>query len=140
MYRLILIFLISFFVINSSQAGNDKLKIKKGTFEKVKAYAQKKNKIIFIDFYADWCGPCKKMDKEVLNNPEVVSFFNDNFINYKINADDELALIPKIDYQITSLPTYVWIMPNGEMLHFYKGTCTPGIFMMQAKKAISLKQ
>ena len=62
------------------------------------------------------------------------------FINYKINADDELALIPKIDYQITSLPTYVWIMPNGEMLHFYKGTCTPGIFMMQAKKAIYLKQ
>lgn len=140
MKKVIVLFL--FFGLLSQDAmacGKKKIKFKKGKFEQVLEYAQKKNKIVFIDFWADWCAPCKRMDKTVLNDKEVIAFFNKNFVNFKLDAESADAIIPKINYDVRSLPAYVWVRPNGEVLVNYKGTTTKTNFLRLAKSAVSLK-
>lgn len=44
-------------------------------------------KKVFIDVYTDWCGWCKKMDKDTFQNPEVAQYMQDNF--YMVKMDGE---------------------------------------------------
>ncbi len=53
-------------------------------WEQVKEKARNENRYIFIDCYATWCGPCKKMDKEVYTSENVGNIFNKNFISIKL--------------------------------------------------------
>lgn len=44
-------------------------------------------KKVFIDVYTDWCGWCKKMDKDTFQNPEVAAYMQENFYMVKFNAE-----------------------------------------------------
>lgn len=77
--------------------------------------AKKEGKLVFVDFYATWCGPCKAMDKNVFSDKRVGDYFNDNFISYKVDADGEGSHIAAI-YDIKSLPTLLFLDGDGEVL------------------------
>ena len=57
------------------------------SFDEAAALARKQNKKILVDVYTDWCGWCKKMDKEVYANASVIGALNANFISVKLNAE-----------------------------------------------------
>ncbi len=46
-------------------------------------------KKVFIDVYTDWCGWCKKMDKDTFQNPEVAKYMQENFYMVKFDAEGE---------------------------------------------------
>ena len=77
--------------------------------------AKKEGKLVFVDFYATWCGPCKVMDKNVLSDKRVGDYFNENFISYKVDADGPGSHIAAI-YEIKSLPTLLFLDSDGEVL------------------------
>ena len=51
--------------------------------------AKKNGKPMFIFFYTDWCIYCKKMDKEVFSDREVISYMNSNYINIRVNPETD---------------------------------------------------
>ncbi|MDX1760924.1 MAG: thioredoxin family protein [Christiangramia sp.] len=59
------------------------------SFEQLYDSIQKKPKKVFIDFYADWCVPCKRMDKEVFTDPEVYRTLNRDFYAVKMNVESK---------------------------------------------------
>lgn len=86
-------------------------------FEGLLARAKKENKLIFIDAYTTWCGPCKWMAKNVFPNDTAAIFYNQNFINAKI--DMEKGEGPKLakQYEVGCYPTYLFINGEGELVH-----------------------
>nr|WP_121271889.1 thioredoxin fold domain-containing protein [Pedobacter schmidteae] len=88
-----------------------------GTWTEIKAMAKVRNKLIFVDFYTDWCAPCKQMTLNVFPQKEAGDFYNSNFISYKINAEKgEGPAIAKA-YKVSGYPTLAYINSNGEVVH-----------------------
>src|SRR5688500_13575445 len=58
-----------------------------GSWADIKAKAKAEKKPIFVDAYTTWCGPCKKMAKEVFTQEAIGSYFNSTFINYQMDME-----------------------------------------------------
>lgn len=76
-------------------------------FEKEKDFNFKGNKPAIIDFYAEWCGPCK-MIAPILEELEKEGNFN----LYKVDTDEEFELSQK--FNIRSIPTILFVPVNGK--------------------------
>ena len=92
-----------------------------GKWEDALKMAQDQNKLIFVDAYTTWCGPCKRMSAQVFPQPEVGAFYNTNFINVKMNMEDELGRKFGRKYPVSAYPTFFWIDPDGNVVYTTKG-------------------
>ena len=82
------------------------------TFDEAVTVAKLSDKLLFIDCYTDWCGPCKKLDKDFFPNKEIGDFYNHHFVNIKMNMEtSEGSEIAKL-YGIQSYPTLLFINPH----------------------------
>ncbi|MBN1823436.1 MAG: thioredoxin family protein [Endomicrobiales bacterium] len=75
------------------------------------AKAEKKN--LMVDFYADWCGWCKKLDRDVYSNPEVAKLA-ENFVCVKVNTDR--YPVDAQQYGVQGLPTVMFMDSSGKVL------------------------
>ncbi len=107
-----------------------------GSFDKVKELAKSQNKIIFIDCYTSWCGPCKWMAKNVFTDKVVGEFYNLNFINYKMDMEKGEGKAVKKNYNISGYPTLLYINGDGEIEHRSLGGCDTAEFIKVGKKAL----
>ncbi|PRZ21245.1 thioredoxin family protein [Flavobacterium granuli] len=86
------------------------------SFEEALKKAKEQNKLIFIDFYTVWCGPCKAMTKNVFPDPKIGELFNKEFINIKLDAEKEGLQIAR-KYEVTAYPTLMFINGEGKMAY-----------------------
>lgn len=75
-----------------------------------KAKAEKK--LIFMDAYTSWCGPCKQMSARVFPDKLVASYFNENFINAKIDMEEGEGPLLSNKFSVQAYPTLLFINPN----------------------------
>lgn len=103
-----------------------------GSFEEALAKAKTENKLLFVDVYTSWCGPCKKMAKEVFTREEVGDYFNSHFINYK--QDGEKGYGPELmkKYTIKAVPTFLFLDPQQNLVLAIKGFHTAKDFLKAA--------
>lgn len=143
-----LIFILTLFCSFSCLAQNDKLVWHDWNTGYEKAI--KENKIVLVDAYTEWCGWCKKMDRDTYANPEVIKKINQHFIAIKFNPE-----IPFAGYKIagqtfdnkqlynmlsqgnsTGFPTTYYITPAKNALSIDVGYKGPEDFMKVLDAAI----
>lgn len=100
--------------------------------------AKKEGKLVFVDFYTQWCGPCYNMAKTVFTLPDVGYFYNNNFVSMKIDCEEpeEGAGLAK-QYNVRSFPTYGFIDPStGELVHRSSSRQTAERFIRTGQDAL----
>lgn len=86
--------------------------------------ASSEGKLVFMDFYATWCMPCKWMDKTTFRDPSVVEALDASFIAVKVNIDDAQGFELKNKYEISYLPTILILNSKGNLVERVEETLT----------------
>lgn len=105
------------------------------TYDEAINAAKTENKLIFMDFYTDWCGPCKMMMRDVFPQKEVGDFMNDKFVCIKLNAEKEGKELAKL-YKVNAYPTFVGIDTNKNIVFTKVGGSSANAFVSEIKRMI----
>lgn len=108
----------------------------KGSFEEALKEAQRQGKPLFVDFYATWCVPCKKMEKTVFTQPEVGTYFNERFISLQLDAEKPENVETAKKYKVEAFPTIGIIAPDGKALSINVGFVQASELIEMAKTAL----
>ncbi len=114
--KLTLSFLLScMFAISVFAQGG--VTFNKDSWKEIMATAESEEKLIFVDAYTTWCGPCKKMTRDIFPLHNVGEFYNKNFINVKMDMErgEGVALAEK--YDVILYPTLLFLDASGEIIH-----------------------
>jgi thioredoxin-related protein len=100
-----------------------------GTWAQILALASQQGKLVFVDGYTSWCGPCKVMAAKTFTDPDVAAFYNAHFINAKIDMEkgDGPSLVEQ--YDVRAFPTLLFVASSGELVHKVVGALNPALFL-----------
>lgn len=91
------------------------------TLEQASAKAKAENKLIFLDCYTQWCGPCKKMTKEVFPQEKVGAYMNPKFVSIKIDMEGTYGAPLAKKLQIQAYPTFVIFNADAQEISRFLG-------------------
>ncbi len=126
--------LLVLFAATSVQAGG--IDFFQGTWEEALEKAKKEDKLIFVDAYTTWCGPCKRMSKQVFTQDAVGEFYNKNFIAMKIDMEKLPGKKFQRKYPVSAFPTLYYIDGDGKVAHVTKGGKNPEQFIQLGQMAM----
>lgn len=100
--------------------------------------AGKEKKMVFVDFYTSWCGPCKEMSKNIMTQPRAGELYNQYFVNFKQDAEkgEGPALAKK--YEVTAYPTFIFVNHRGELIYKFLGRRELNEFIAEGQKALKM--
>ncbi|MBI2257574.1 MAG: thioredoxin family protein [Flavobacteriia bacterium] len=100
----------------NNQAQATGIKFENISLDEAKKMAKSSGKIIFIDAYTEWCGPCKRMAATSFMDAEVGKLYNSKFINLKIEVEKtEDGKFIQRTYGIRAYPTLLYIDAEGNL-------------------------
>jgi len=91
-------------------------------------------KLIMIDLYADWCAPCRELDKNTFSNNDVIKYCSENFINIKINTDTKYGYEVYNKFNVESLPMILFVDSNKQLVGVIDGYHPPVDYLTKIKK------
>ncbi len=124
------------FICMSILAFGQGIHFEKGTFDQALDKAKKEGKMVFVDAYAVWCGPCKWMANNVFKEPEVGTFFDDHIVAIKIDVERGEGPTIKSRYAIEGLPGYLFLDAEGNIVYRESGSMPTERFMNVVKTAL----
>jgi thioredoxin-related protein len=100
------------------------------SMEEALGLAAAENKMVMIFFWAEWCGYCIKIRREVFSDPKVHEVFNRDFlaVSVDIEKNAEAAELAK-KYRARALPTMVFLKPGGEIAGILPGAVNQESFI-----------
>jgi thioredoxin-related protein len=136
--RIFLFLLFLSFALNGTAQAQEQIQWMK--FEEAVAANANNPKMILVDVYTDWCGWCKKMDKDTFTDPRVVAHLKKNFYAVKLNAEDTKRRFPfmgktfseaemAVAMRVNSYPNFVVIEPGLQNLAQLPGYREPADFL-----------
>ena len=115
------LFLVIAFVLTLALSDgfsqNRSINFNEKPWAEIQALAKKENKLIFLDAFASWCGPCKWMAANIFTNDTVADYFNKTFICAKIDMEKGEGVALAQQYQVKAYPTLLFIDNDGNMVH-----------------------
>lgn len=110
------------------------IKFEDSDFATILAKAKAEKKLIFLDAYAAWCGPCKLMEKNVFTDKTVADYYNKNFINAHFDMEKGEGSGLAAKYGIRSYPTLMFLNGEGEIVGKELGYLKTEDFLALGKK------
>ncbi len=107
---------------------------KPGGFKAACMMAGQSRRIVLVDFYTTWCGPCKMLDETTWKNKEVRAWLDKTAVCRKIDAEKDTALAAR--YKIRAYPTILLLRPDGTEIDRLVGFREPKVFLSEAKQAL----
>ena len=107
-FLFLFIFLLSF--------AQESINFETTTFKEILAKAKREKKLVFMDAYAAWCGPCKLMEKNIFPLPAVKEYYNANFINARFDMEKGEGRDIAVKYGVRSYPSYLFLNGDGEVV------------------------
>jgi thioredoxin-related protein len=107
-----------------------------GTWAEALAKAKKENKIIFMDAYTVWCGPCKMLNKQTFPDEAVGKLYNANFVNVKMDMEKGEGIELAKTYSVAAYPTLLFVDGDGKMVHRALGFHPANAFLELGKTVL----
>ena len=108
-------------------------------WDKALTQAKTQKKLVFIDIYATWCGPCKMLKKNTFTDQKVGEFFNKNFVNVSIDGEKGVGPSLAQKYGITAYPSLIVTDGDGKPVLYTMGYIDPATLMQFAQAALAKK-
>jgi thioredoxin-related protein len=112
-------------------------------YDEALTLAAKQDKPLMVDFYTDWCGFCKKLDKITYADPVIAEYLKTHFIAVKVNAESkEPFKLPSgqmtgsslaKSFNVSSYPAIWFLTPKGEKINYWPGFAPPEKFIVVLK-------
>lgn len=114
----------------------EEIRFEQGTWAEALSKAKTTNKLVFLDAYTSWCGPCKWMAKNTFTNPEVAAYFNAHFVN--VSMDMEKGEGPEIakTYNVSAYPTLIFVDGEGSVVNLAIGALDGPSFLELGQKVV----
>ncbi|WP_274475066.1 thioredoxin family protein [Mangrovimonas aestuarii] len=137
--------LLTFYSFTSSKSETDTLykrgiDFHKGSWDEALELAKKEDKLIFLDIYATWCGPCKLMKRKTFSDKDVGEFYNKNFINVSYNGEKKEGAMLARKYGVRSYPSFLFIDKDGRLLGKSGGYRKPYPFINLGKRYVPINK
>jgi len=111
-----------------------------GNFNSVLNKAKVDNKLIFVDCYTTWCAPCKWLAANVFTDNNVGEFYNQNFVNFKLDMEKGEGKDFKTNYGVAAYPTLLFLNPDGSIEHKALGALDTTGFLRLGQTALDTNQ
>ena len=108
-----------------------------GTWDEALLKAKTEDKLIFVDAFTTWCGPCKNMAANTFPDPEVGKVFNQNFISMKIDMEKAMGLEFRKKFSVNAYPTLFFIDFEGKEVVKSVGAKKPADLIMLAESVLT---
>lgn len=114
-------------------SSDEEINFRSISFNDALKEAKASNKLIFLDAYAEWCGPCKYMAANTFREPDVAKYFNKHFINLKIDMEKGEGPALAAKYQVRAYPTLFFINGDGKVVRKVLGAVKSTELLSEAK-------
>ena len=101
--------------------------------------ASENDKLIFINFYTNWCGFCRKMERETFSDKAISEYLDEHFVTVKVNGESKDAVDTPDgnlsgrqlarSFSVRGYPTYWFLKSNGERINYIPGYSPPDKFI-----------
>lgn len=107
-----------------------------GTWAEAQEKAKSEEKLIFVDAFASWCGPCKRMAATVFPDEKVGTYFNANFICLKIDMEKPENAEFAGKYPVSAYPTLMFLDGSGKLVQKAVGAQSTDQLLEFAQKVL----
>ena len=109
----------------------------KSSYAELLKQAKKEKKLVFVDIFTSWCGPCRHMAKDIFPQAEVGEYYNVHFINLQLDAEkSEDGKSVAAEFKVTGYPAFLFIDGEGQLVYRFMGGRTVQQMIAEGKKAI----